>query len=121
MNGLGPDQIDFTVDTKNLFREEGYTDLQVASIRKLVPVKTDGTDDDTREPVFVAHTQLMSNAGPLPVQCPLEAKTLEDAIKEFPGAIKETIDNIVNEVQKQQADASRIVVPGGNRDSNIIM
>ena len=31
--------IDFTVDQSNLYREEGITDLKVASIRRLIPIK----------------------------------------------------------------------------------
>src|SRR3989304_1967402 len=33
------------VDTANLYREEMFTDLRVATLRRLVPVRLDGTDD----------------------------------------------------------------------------
>jgi hypothetical protein len=64
---------DIQVDRNNLYREENYTDLKVASIRRLVPVKPDGTPDMTRRQVFIGQTHLMSQMGPLPVQCNIEA------------------------------------------------
>lgn len=115
--------IDFTVDVDNLYREEGITDLKVASIRKLIPIKSDGTDDPSRESIFVGHTQLMSPSGPLPVQATLKGNTLKEAIQEFPDAIDKAVQEIVQEVQKmQREESSRIVTPRGNeRESGIIM
>ena len=70
---------DITVDTQNLYREEIYTGLKVASIRKMVPIRPDGSDDPNREPLFTGQTTLMSAAGPVPVQCALDASNLEEA------------------------------------------
>ena len=54
------------VDRTNLYREENYTDLKVASIRRLVPVNQDGSPDGTRRQKFVGQTHLMSQVGPAP-------------------------------------------------------
>ena len=112
-------QIDFTVDKNNLYREESITDLKVASIRRLMPVNPDGTDDTRRTPMFLGHTQLMSPEGPVPIQSRLEANNLEEALEEFPGAMQQEFANVIErirEVQKQQQmkqkDESRIIVPG---------
>lgn len=114
--------IDFTVDTNNLYREEGITDLKVASIRRLIPIKIDGSDDETREPIYVGHTQLMSPSGPVPIQSALEAKDLEAAVAEFPGAMNKTVEQLIEDAKKhQQQEDSRIVVPGRETGSNIIM
>ena len=122
MSDLGQGQnIEFTVDKDNLYREESFTDLKVGSIRRLVPVKTDGTDDPARTPIFVGHTQLMSQDGPLPIQSKLVANTLEEAIDVFPGTMKQALDELVERVQKmqqqqqqqqQENDDSRIIMPG---------
>ncbi|GBC62793.1 cytoplasmic protein [Desulfonema ishimotonii] len=113
--------IDFTVDINNLYREENVTDMQVASIRKLVPVSLDGTEDTAREALFIGHSQLMSPNGPLPLQCELKAKTLEEAIQEFPAAMNQAVERLIEEAKKLQAEeASRIVVPGGQQDRKII-
>jgi len=113
--------IDFSVDRNNLYREEGITDLKVASIRRLVPIRADGTDDPGRDPIFVASSQLMTPEGPLPLQARLKAKTFAEAMDEFPGAMKialeETIAQIRNfqqqqqQQQQQQKNESRIYVP----------
>ena len=44
---------DIAVDQNNLYREETFTDLKVASIRRLTPIKPDGSDDFTRPAIFV--------------------------------------------------------------------
>ncbi len=102
------------VDAMNLYREEAYTDLRVATIRRLTPIKADGSPDGTRPALFSGQTNLMSQAGPLPVECPIDATTLEEAIAKFPEAIKEAVDRLVEEAKEmRRREASRIVVPGG--------
>jgi hypothetical protein len=115
-----PQDIDFSVDIDNLYREEGVTDLKVASIRRLVPIRRDGADDPDRDAIFMGHTQLMTPSGPLPLQCPLNARTLEEAVKEFPEAMRETVDQLIDEAKKAQFDSSRIVVPSDAQDRKII-
>ena len=39
------DAPDVQMDAANLYREESYTDLKAGTMRKLVPVKADGSDD----------------------------------------------------------------------------
>ncbi len=105
--------IDLKMDEKALYREESYTDMKVGAIRRLVPVTADGEDDDTRTPIFMGQTQLMSPEGPLPVNCMIEAGTLSEAIARFPEAVNKEVENIVAAAQKsQQQESSRIIVPG---------
>jgi len=108
-----PGLADIKVDTTNLYREELITDLRVASIRKLTPIKPDGSDDPSRPALFTGQTTLMSQGGPVPVQCQLEATTLEEAAAQFPQGIQEAVDRLVEEAREiQRREASRIVVPG---------
>ena len=101
------------VDTANLYKEETFTDLQVATLRRMVPVKSDGTPDDSRPVLFMGETQLMSARGLLPVTCPIEASTLEEAIEKFPDAVNATVEKMVEQAREmQRQEASRIVVPG---------
>ena len=111
--------IDFTVDKANLYREESITDFKVASIRRLVPVKPDGSEDPDRTPIFVGHTQLMSPEGPLPIQSRIEADSLEGAMDAFPTVMKQALREVIaklQQMQKQQEtkqkDDSHIIVPG---------
>jgi hypothetical protein len=104
---------EISVDRDGLYREDVFTDLKVASIRRLVPVRSDGSEDESRETLFVGQTQLMSQAGPLPVSCPIEARTLEEAMDAFPEAVQLAVDRLVEEAREmQRQEASRIVVPG---------
>ena len=113
-------QIDFTVNKKNLFREDAITDLNVASIRRLVPINADGSEDKSRSPVFVGHTQLMSPQGPVPIQARLLANNLEEAIDQFPQAMHQALEEVMEQIMKMQEqqeqqdrdDDSRIIIPG---------
>jgi hypothetical protein len=105
--------IDFTVDRQNLYREEVFTDLKVATIRRLTPVKPDGDLDKTRKVVYVGQTNLMTPNGPVPVQGIISAKDLQQAIKRFPDAMNEAMAKLVEQVEKlKQKEDSRIIVPG---------
>lgn len=101
------------VDQNNLYKEETFTDLRVASLRRLTPIKPDGTVDDSRETMFIASTQIMSQMGPLPVTAQIDASSLQDAMNKFPQAIKEAIEDMVEEAKEyRRQESSRIVVPG---------
>ncbi len=104
---------EIAVDRENLYLEEVFTDLKVATLRRLTPVKPDGSPDETRPTLFHAQTQLMSQMGPLPVNCAIEAASLEEAMQKFPEAIAEAIEHMVEEAKElQRQEASRIIVPG---------
>jgi hypothetical protein len=111
------DQINFNVNSKNLYREESITDLTAASIRQLIPVNPDGTPDKSRTTVFVGYTQIMSPQGPLPVQSQLAANNLQEAIEAYPAAMEKELQKLIAQVEKMQReqkaeDDSRIIVPG---------
>jgi hypothetical protein len=103
---------EITVDTGNLHREEVFTDLRAASIRRLTPVKADGSTDSGRDVIYIGETNLMTQMGPLPVQFPIEATSLDDAFKQFPEGVKEAVERL-NERAKEMVreESSRIVVP----------
>ena len=111
---------DLAVDRNNLYREESYTDLKVATIRCMFPITADGSPDASRPKLFSAQTTLMSQAGPVPVQAALDAETLDEAIEKFPQAINEAVERLVEEAREmQRQEASRIVVPGQSPGSKI--
>lgn len=111
--------IKFTVDKANLYREESITDMKVASIRRLIPVKEDGSVDTSRKEIFIGHTQLMSPDGPLPIQAYLNASSMTEAIEFFPEAMKKALGEMIVEIQQmqrkqqqQKSNDSRIIMPG---------
>ena len=59
------------VDVANLYREESITDMKAATIRQLIPINVDGSEDTSRSRQFIGDTTLMTQMGPIPVQFPL--------------------------------------------------
>jgi hypothetical protein len=104
---------EMTADVDNLYREESFTDLKIAQIRRLTPVKNDGTQDQSRPVIFIGETQLMSARGPLPIQAPIDAADIKEAFEKFPEAINVAVERMIEEAKEmQRQEASRIVVPG---------
>ena len=114
MDTTAPKMTNISIDPNNLYREEAFTDLTYVTIRRLTPVKADGSVDESREAIYTGMTQLMSPNGPIPVQCLIEgAKTLSEAAVKLPDAIEKTVQEMIAEAQKmEREEASRIVVPG---------
>lgn len=105
---------EITVDKDNLHLEEVFTDLRAASVRRLTPVKADGSKDAGREIMYIGETNLMTQMGPLPVQFPIEADSLDDAFSKFAEGVKGAVERL-NERAKEMVreESSRIVVPSG--------
>lgn len=102
------------MNAQDLWLEEVYTDRRVGTIRRMTPVKGDGSRDAAREPAWLGETQVMSALGTLPITFQLEAKTLEEAARKFGPAAKVAIERTARELQdlRRQA-ASSIVIPQG--------
>jgi len=113
-NGGGTRVTDIKINPNNLFKEESFTDMTFATIRRLTPVNIDGSVDESREAIFTGMTQLMSPNGPIPVQCLIEgAKDLSEAAAKLPEAIEKTVQAMIAEAEEmRRQDASKIIVPG---------
>jgi hypothetical protein len=112
---------DTKMDATALYREDIVTDRKVGTIRRLTPLKSDGSDDATRPTLYVGEAQIMTNAGPLPINFEIEAPTLGEAVEKFGDAAKEAVERTVRELQElRRQQASSIVVPGmGNPGGKI--
>ena len=111
--------INFVDDKTTLYREESITDMKVGSIRRIIPIKSDGSADTSRVEIYIGHTQLMSPEGPLPIQAELPATSLEDAMNVFPQAMKQALAEMIEQIQQMQKqqqqkkqESSRIIIPG---------
>ena len=93
--------IDFTVNRNNLYREESFTDIKVAAIRRLTPVKPDGSEDNSREPIFMGLSQLLTPSGPIMLQSLLDAKTFEESMDKFPAAMQKEMDRVLAEAKEK--------------------
>lgn len=107
---IPPEQLQ--VDGDNLYREEVFTDLRVATIRRLTPVAKDGTVDPGRDVIFSAETQLMTPQGMIPVHARVEAADLTEVVAKFPDAINEAVERMIEEAREmRRQESSRIVTP----------
>jgi hypothetical protein len=113
-NQSGPKITDIKINPDNLYKEESFTDLTFATIRRLTPIKIDGSTDESREAIFTGTTQLMSPNGPIPVQCIIEgAKSLSEAAAKLPDAIEKAVQAMIAEAQEmRRQESSKIIVPG---------
>jgi hypothetical protein len=111
------DSNEIRMDTSALYREEVFTDNTVGTLRRLTPVTIEGEADPTREVQFVGSTQVLTTAGPLPLNFEIEAKTLSEAAEGFGDAAKKAFEQTMEELRElQRQQASSIVVPKGGMD-----
>ena len=101
--------------------QESFSDLKVGTIKRLTPVRPDGSEDKSRRTVFVGHTNIITSNGPLPIQSAIQAKELQQAIKKFPEAMQEATDRLLEEVKKYQQEQERQQSGIQRPDSRIIL
>ncbi len=103
----------FRMDASQLVREDTYTDGRVGTVRVLTPVTADGKTDPSRSVSYYGQTQVMTQAGPLPLSFELPGESLSAAIEGFGQAAEKAIEEAVEEIKRlQREQASSIMVPG---------
>ena len=106
--------MNLTMDAANVYREDVYTDRKVGTIRCMTPVKSDGTPDAGRKPLYVGEAQILTPMGAIPVTFDIDAANLDDAVKKYEAAAKEGVERTVKEIQEyRRQQASSIVIPQG--------
>ncbi len=107
-----PDFPEVKLDATSLYQEDVFTDRRAGTIRRLRPIKADGSADSTRHTLFSGQTQLLTPAGVLPLGFDIEADTLEEAVQKFPDGVKAALEQAIEEAREMRREsASRIVVP----------
>jgi len=95
-----------------LYREDVFTDQHVGTVRRLTPVKSDGSDDPARPLLFIGQATVMTPMGSLPLSFELEAATLAEAVAQFGPAAQQAIEEAARELQEMRRQAaSSIVIP----------
>ena len=104
---------EINMDASAMYREETFTDNTVGTLRRLTPVNANGEVDTTRSEQYIGSTQVMTNAGPLPLSFEIEAATMPEAIAGFGEAARQSFERTMEELREmQRQQASSIVVPG---------
>jgi hypothetical protein len=107
-----PDLPDVKLDAASLYQEDVFTDRRAGTIRRLRPIKADGSEDPSRTTLFSGQTQLLTPAGVLPLGFDIEANTLQEALDKFPEGVKAALEQAIEEAREMRREsASRIVVP----------
>ena len=112
---MADEQLDAEIqmEAENLYREETYTDRRVGSLQILTPVNSYGTDDSTRQQLYVGQTQILTPAGALPLSFELEATTMKEAIEKFGEGAKVALSEAMQRLEEMRREASSsIIVPG---------
>lgn len=103
---------DIKIDATSLYREEVFTDRRAGTLRRMLPVTADGSLDPSRPVLWLGQTQLMTPGGVLPLGFEIEAANLAEAIDKFPDAVRQALEDAIEEAQQMRREAaSRIVVP----------
>ncbi len=102
------------MDAAALYREDMFTDRKVGAIRRLTPVRSDGSDDVSRAVLYVGQAEIMTNMGPAPISFEIEGQSLTDAVAGFSAAAAAAVERTVQQIQEMRRQAaSQLVVPQG--------
>ena len=99
------------MDPSSLYREEMFTDRKMGAIRVLTPVKSDGAPDGTRKVLYVGETQLLTQAGLLPLVFELDATSLADAVELFASGAADAVERTRRELEDLRREAASSRVP----------
>lgn len=109
-----PRDAEAQMDADALYQEEMFTDRRVGALRRLTPVRKDGTRDMGRPVLFVGQAEIMTSMGPVPISFEIEGETLEKAVAGFAPAAAVAIERTVQQIQEmRRQQASQLVVPQG--------
>lgn len=107
------------MDPNGLYKEENYTDQKTGAIRKLIPVKADGTEDPDRSVEYFGSAQVMTPMGAMPLNFALEGTTLGEAAEDFASKAELAVEEAGRELERMRREqASKIVVPGQGGNGN---
>lgn len=100
-------------DKQGLYREDSYTDRRVGNIRQMTPVTVTGERDASRPVLYMGATQVMTSAGPVPLNFDIPAANLEEAADRFGESADKAVEEMAARLEAlRREQASSIVVPG---------
>lgn len=104
---------DIRLDSANLYREETFTDRHAGTVRKLIPILADGSEDPSRTTCWEGSATLMTPAGTLPLNFELDATIFSEALNDFPDKARLALERMMQELREMRREAnSSIVIPG---------
>ncbi len=120
MSDTGTPEISMNIN--ELYKEEVFTDQKVGTIRRMTPVTPEGELDESRKVLHFGGTQMMTPAGPLPLNFEIEGSNLTEVVNNFGDAANKSLEETMEELQEmRRQQASQIVMPGQAPGSQIQM
>ena len=108
------------MDADALYQEEMFTDRRVRALRRLTPVKRDGSPDTARPTLFIGQAEIMTNMGPVPLSFEIPGDSIEQAVAGFGPAAQAAIERTIQQIQEmRRQQASQLVVPQGGLPPNL--
>lgn len=102
------------MDAADLWREEIFTDRKVGTIRRMTPVKPDGSADPARKVSFTGEAQILTSVGALPLSFDIPAESLEQAVARYGQAFEQAFSEAMDELKEMRRRASSsLVLPQG--------
>lgn len=100
-------------NSNELYLEETFTDQKVGTIRRLTPVDAHGNPDSSRPTLYSGMAQVMTAAGPMPLNFDIPGENLEQACAGFSEHAQLAVEDMARKLEEMRRDqASQIVVPG---------
>lgn len=108
----GDELNDLNMDSRELYREEIFTDRKAGTLRRLTPVTPDGSDDASRPTLYVGQTQILTPFGTLPLSFEVTGRSLDEAVANYAAAAKVAVQHAVEELKELRREAaSSLIVP----------
>ena len=100
-------------NASDLYIEETFTDRKVGTIRRLTPVNDQGEPDPSRPAVYSGMAQVMTAAGPIPLNFDIPGENLAEVCGNFSACAQQAVEEMAQRLEEMRRDqASQIVVPG---------
>ena len=100
-------------DKEDLYQEETFTDRKVGTIRRMTPVTSAGERDEARPVLYMGATQVMTGAGPIPLNFDIPGESLGEAADNFAECAQKAVEEMAARMEEMRREqASSIVVPG---------
>ncbi|MFT7372259.1 MAG: hypothetical protein ACI9T9_000941 [Oleiphilaceae bacterium] len=107
------DTPEIKMNIEDLYREDIFTDQKVGSIRRMSPITAEGDIDKARSVLYFGATQMMTPAGPLPLNFEIQGSNLTEVVNNFGDAANKSLEETMTELQEmRRQQASQIVMPG---------
>jgi len=107
-------EVEISMDSADLYKEEVFTDRRVGTIQRLTKVDGAGNPIAGEDPIFIGQTQLMTRAGPLPLNFEIPAVSLDEAANKFGDGANQAMEETVKRLEElRREQSSSIIVPDG--------